>query len=95
MKTSKEFLVFRKSENTNSFGLFQMYLMAKDGEAYTSCANSLNVKEVGDTVTQTIHIDDNTGKVNGKHFPGHELTEELGKAPKDVIEEVYKLKQLS
>ena len=93
MKLSKEFLVFRKSENTNSFGLFQMYLMAEDGEAYTSCANSLNVKQVGEMVIQTIEFNYETGERGLKYFIGHELTESLNKAPQNVVKEIFKLKK--
>lgn len=91
-KFSKEFIVFRKSENTNSFGLFQMYLMAKDGEAYKSCASMYNVKQVGETVIGTHVVDMVTGDCTDYRFNGHELTERLSEdAPKDVIEEVWKL----
>lgn len=93
MVVTKEFLVWRKSENTNSFGLFQMFLMAEDGEAYKSCASMYNVKEVGETVLQNIEVNEK-GEVFHKYFAGHELTERLNEdAPQDVIDEVFKLKK--
>lgn len=93
MVVTKEFLVVRKSENTNSFGLFQMFLMAEDGETYKSCASMYNVKEVGETVLQNIVVDTETDKIVETYFTGHELTELIMHAPQDVIDEVFKLKK--
>jgi hypothetical protein len=92
MVVGKRFIVFRKSENTNSFGLYQMYLMAKDGEAYKSCASQYSAKQVGEVI-QGVHIvNEITGECTDYTFQGHELTERLNEdAPADVIEEVWKL----
>lgn len=94
---TKSFLVWRKSENTNSFGLYKMYLMAKDGESYTSCASMYNVKEVGSVINGKIILDKTTGtRVGQAQFIGHELTERLSSdAPQDVINEVWKLEAVS
>ncbi len=93
MEINKEFLVWRKSENTNSFGLFQVLLMAKDGETYISHASSFNVKPVGTIINGTPTKKDLTDKRISNHsFRGHELTERLyPDAPDDVIQEVWKL----
>lgn len=47
----EKFKVFRVSLNTNSFGLREFYMMAKNGVAYKACANSLNVPKKGETVS--------------------------------------------
>lgn len=93
MRINKEFLVFRKSKNTNSFGLFQVYLMAKDGETYISCASQYNVKPVGTIINGKYFFNEQTLKrVGNCSFIGHELIERLSLyAPNDVIEEVWKL----
>lgn len=92
MVVTKNFKVFRKSENTNSFGLFQMYLMAKDGEAYKSCASQYNVKEVGEVIVGSHTVDEETGGCTDYIFNGHELTERLSEdAPADVVKEVWEI----
>lgn len=94
MKLSKDFLVFRKSTNTNAFGLYQVFLMAKDGETYNSCASKYNVKPVGVIIPGVFIIDDDTGlRKSDCQFTGHELTVRLNpNAPDDVIKDVWKLK---
>ena len=90
MKSSKEFKVVAKSSNTNSFGLYQMIVIAKDGEAYKTCASMYNAKEQGESVHQTVISDDKTGEIKERYFLGHELTEKSPEAPKEVIDEVWK-----
>ena len=63
----KDFKVMLVSDNTNSFGLYQMVVVAKDGEVYKTCASMHNVKEIGDTITMKDGM-----------FTGCELTEEAG-----------------
>ena len=63
----KDFKVMLVSDNTNSFGLYQMVVVAKDGEVYKTCASMYNVKEIGDTITMKDGM-----------FTGCELTEEAG-----------------
>jgi hypothetical protein len=59
----KEFKVVAVSENNNSFGLRQMIVVARDGETYKVCSNSLNVRDVNEIIPMTIfthpitHID--------------------------------------
>lgn len=74
----KKFIVLAKSINTNSFGLFQMILVAEDGEAFKSCVSCLNVSEEGETITQVDGI-----------FHGHELTEKIDDAPKQIIKRLF------
>jgi hypothetical protein len=70
-----------------------MVLVAKDGEAYTSCTGSLNIKEVGSIVLQVFSISSSTGKATNKHFVGHELTVKQDNCPKDVTKEIWKSKK--
>ena len=88
MRVSTDFKVVAVSENTNSFGLRQMIMVAQDGTTCKACFNYLNVKEKGDTVQGLANI--LYGKMLSVQFPGGELVE-LGpeKAPKSVIKEVF------
>ena len=63
----KDFKVMLVSDNTNSFGLYQMVVVAKDGEVYKTCASMYNVKEIGDIITMKDGM-----------FRGCELTKEAG-----------------
>jgi len=74
---SKKFKVVTVSENTNSFGLYGMVLMAKDGEAWQVGANSINVKKKGDVITLE----------NSWAEHGFEIPEKLDNAPESVIQE--------
>lgn len=74
----KDFKVVAVSSNTNSFGLRQMVVVAQDGEAYTTCANYLNVKEKGDTITMV-----------GGMFRGCELTEKVKPMHKSIVREFW------
>lgn len=74
----KIFKVAAVSSNTNSFGLKQMVVVAEDGTAYKTCANYLNVKEKGDTITM----------VDGM-FRGCELTEKITKMHKSIVRELW------
>jgi len=86
----KEFKVFKKSLNTNSFGLYQLFVMAKDGEVYKTCASQYNAKNEGEIINGIFHMDKN-GKRNDCIFVGHELTERLSPdAPEEVVTEIWK-----
>lgn len=85
LKTLKPFVVVAKSQNTNSFGLHQMIVVARDGRAYKTHASMYNVKEEGETINQTLTIDDR-GNVTSSHFMGCEMTTQLQDAPEEVLE---------
>ena len=90
MEGTEQYIVFRRSENTNSFGLRQFFLMSKTGKAYKSCAGSIYDKQVGEKIYGTFSINEKTGNVSECRFTGHELTERLSEdAPEDVIKEVW------
>lgn len=88
-KQTKTFKVASVSENTNSFGLTGMILMARDGEAYEVGASSLYVKAKGDIVQVPI-----VGKA-GRNFAslGFEISTRLTDAPPGVVEEVWAYKK--
>lgn len=89
MKYSQDFKIVAVSSNTNSFGLKQMIMVAKDGTAFKGCFNSLNVKNKGETITaeyNTIHFGDRVYS-----FPGGELVEKLPHVQdKEIINEIFK-----
>jgi hypothetical protein len=84
----KEFKVVAVSDNTNSFGLRQMVVIAKDGTAYKTCASYLNVKKKGEILVQTYNLTV-TGNPTNQHFSGCELTERIEDAPDEVIQEIW------
>lgn len=88
-KQTKAFKVASVSDNTNSFGLRGMILIAADGEAYEVGASSLYVKTKGDVVHVPV-----VGKA-GRNFGtlGLEIPRRLPDAPAGVIEEVWNYKQ--
>lgn len=84
----KPFFVIAKSSNTNSFGLYQMILVSRDGEVYKTHASMYNAKEVGVQINQRIVVDSNN-RVKHSYFIGHEMTEQLEQAPKKVLNEFF------
>ena len=76
----KDFKVVAKSENTNSFGLYQFVVLATDGEAFKLHGSQYVNKSKGDTVEQK----------DGR-FIGFEMPEQLENAPEGVIKEVFGL----
>lgn len=88
-KQTKTFKVASVSDNTNSFGLTGMILMARDGEAYEVGASYMHVKKKGDVVRVPV-----VGKT-GRNFAslGFEIPRRLPVAPPAVIEEVWTYKQ--
>lgn len=85
----RDFKVVAKSENTNSFGLYQMVLVSKDGKAFKTCASYMNVKQEGEIVKQHFTFN-KEGKEVGHYFPGCELTESIEAPPADVLQEIWK-----
>lgn len=86
---TKNFKVVAVSDNTNSFGLHQMVVVAKDGTAYKTCASYLNVKKKGEILVQNYNLTLN-GDPTNQHFLGCELTEKIEDAPTEVIQEIWK-----
>ena len=86
---NKEFKVLAVSSNTNSFGLYQMILASKDGEAYKTHASMYNVKKEGEFMSQTIRYKEEDNKVLSSTFNGCEMTTKLPQVPKDVLNEMF------
>lgn len=85
-----DFKVVAVSSNTNSFGLFQCVLLAKNGLAYKACANSLNIPKQGDTVSipykaGPMGIEDARLNFAGKF----EIPERMDDAPQEIVDEVW------
>jgi hypothetical protein len=76
-----EFKVAAISDNTNSFGLHGVVLIARDGTAYQVGASKLNLPKQN----EVLDIDINNF---AKH--GFEIPEKLHTAPKYVVNEVWK-----
>ena len=85
---TRDFKVIAKSENTNSFGLYQMVVLAKNGMAYKTCASMYNVKNEGDIIQQIFMLNKEGNEV-GHLFKGCELTEKIESPPEDVIKETW------
>ena len=88
MEHRKKFRVGAKSSNTNSFGLYQLILVSKDGDAYKTHASMYNAKDKGEDMTMVIRTNDE-GKVMDSYFEGCEATSKLPRPPKEVINEIF------
>ena len=84
----KLFIVVAKSLNTNSFGLYQMIVMSKDGEVYKTHASMYNAKEEGETIAQTLEFN-KEGEIVRKYFVGHEMSTKMEDAPQEIVEEMF------
>lgn len=85
-----DFKVVAVSSNTNSFGLFQCVLIAKNGLAYKACANSLNIPKEGDTVNIPYKAGGNGISNATLNFAGRfEIPERIEDAPQEIIDEVW------
>ena len=89
MSVAVDFKVVAVSTNTNSFGLRQMIMVAKNGWTYKACFNYLNVREKGDTIRGRVYVKD-SGEPGTVLFPGGELPERGENAPKAVINQIFK-----
>lgn len=84
---NKSYLVAMKSENTNNFGLYQMIVVSRDGEAYKLHASMYNVKKKGEYILESIKSVD--GKVVSSTFKGCEIPIKLSQVPKEVLNELF------
>ena len=90
---TKPFRVAAISDNTNSFGLHQVILVAQKGEAYKACASYINLPKKGDDVFVPLILD-KEGNVTGLNFAalGYEIPEKMQDAPKQVVDEIFERK---
>jgi hypothetical protein len=84
-----EFKVISVSENTNSFGLKQMVMVGRKGEAYKGCFNYLNVKKRGEIIHGIVTLNDDA-EIKCVEFTGVELVQRIEDAPEDVLKEIWK-----
>lgn len=76
------FRVWRRSENTNSFGLRQYYLLAEDRpEVWTICRSMHHDLKIGDRLQAYMTPDSEVS-----HFPDSELCEHLIPDPPAAVE---------
>jgi hypothetical protein len=79
----QEFAVAQKSSNTNSFGLYGIILVAKDGSAWEAAHGYLDCPEQGDVVS--LGLDGNSEPI----FTGYEIPRRLKNAPQEVVDAVW------
>lgn len=86
-----QFKVVAVSANTNSFGLHQCVMLAKNGVAYKACANYLNVPKKGDILEVPALLDKDKNPTDKFNFSAlsFEIPEKMPIAPKEVIAEVW------
>ena len=87
----KEFKVVSVSSNTNSFGLYGVIMIARDGEAYEIAVGSLYKPNRGDIIIKDSILNPEYKQISYS-FRGisYELPRNLPEAPKEVIREVWK-----
>ena len=91
MNIFEKFKVVAVSNNTNSFGLRQCVMIAKDGTAYKACANSINVPKQNEVIDIRVILN-KKGEVLDYDFTGRsfEIPERIEDAPKEVVAEVWR-----
>lgn len=89
LKGIEAFKVAAKSSNTNSFGLYQMIVISRQGEVFKTHASMYNVKEIGEVINMHFNLNDDTGEVSNRHFIGTEMTSKLPNAPQNVVDELF------
>jgi hypothetical protein len=89
INATEKFKVIAVSDNTNSFGLKQVIMIAKSGTAYKACKTSQFCPKKGDEVSIPVNV---LGLHKSYQFAadGWELPEKLPNAPKDLINETFK-----
>lgn len=87
MQLGQSYRVVAVSSNANSFGLKQCVMVARDGSAYTACANSLNLPKQG----EDIFIPFVSEKSTRPNFAakGFEIPEQIESPPQEVLNEIY------
>jgi hypothetical protein len=85
MTKTKKFKVLAVSSNTNSFGLYGIVMVARDGTAYEVGANYLNKKNVGDEIVVSLS---DTGR-GGFAELGFEIPRQLPKAPGKIVKAIW------
>lgn len=84
-----EFKVLAVSQNTNSFGLKQMIMVGRKGEAYKGCFNCLNVKKQGEVIHGIVTLNEDTAEFKHVEFTGGELVQRVEDVPETILKDVW------
>lgn len=87
---TKDFKVVAVSSNQNSFGLYGVVLMSKDGEAWEAAHGTLELPKRGDVLTVSM----DPGGPNWAAL-GFEIPRQMPKPPQDVIKQVWGQREAS
>lgn len=89
INATEKFRVIAVSDNTNSFGLRQVIMIARSGAAYKACKTDRFCPKKGDEVNIPVNV---LGLHKSYNFAaaGYELPEPLPNAPKDLVNEIFK-----
>lgn len=89
----KEFKVVSVSNNINSFGLYGVILMGRDGESYQVGASHIHLPKQGDILKNNVHYNAKTQQRLLKELSwslsGFEIPERLPDAPFNVVQQVW------
>jgi hypothetical protein len=88
-QTIEQFKVVAVSDNTNSFGLRQVVLVAKSGVVYKACKTDQFCPKKDDVVSIPV---EQHGHYTSHNFTaaGYELPERMKDAPKEILDEIFK-----
>lgn len=89
IKLNIEFKVVAVSENTNSFGLYQMILVSKCGKAFKSHASMYNVKPQNSIISGDVVLNWQTEKIISCTFRGHEMTTQIEAPDQETINKIW------
>lgn len=84
MQETIEFKVTAVASNTNSFGLYQMVLVSRDGEAFTACKSDPPPR--GAIVSIPVGADGMITSSTAFHF---EIPQKIYNAPQAVVDELW------
>ena len=85
MQNKVEFKVVAVSSNTNSFGLYQLILLSRSGEAFSACKS--DPPPQGTTVSIPVGADGMISSSTAFHF---EIPHKLGDAEQHVVDKLWK-----
>jgi hypothetical protein len=83
----EQFKVVNVSNNTNSFGLYGVVILAKSGKAFEIGVGSLYKPKAGQMLNATLTESGNLDNIEGISY---EIPRMLEDAPQYVVDEVYK-----
>ena len=87
--STRVFRIFGVSENSNSFGLHGVRVMSPDGAFFKIGLNDLNLTRLQSHALKQFVVPCNPGQGIGWHTIGAEIPEYKGRAPFDVVKEIF------